>query len=88
MKVILDGLMIHTKDDLHNTFAQAMAFPEWYGRNLDALHDCLTDIHEDSQIIIYNYPQLEEHLGIYTQGLRAVLRRAEESNPFIHVFFC
>ncbi len=22
----------------------ALSFPAWYGRNLDALHDCLTDL--------------------------------------------
>lgn len=25
------------------SLGKALGFPEWYGRNLDALHDCLTD---------------------------------------------
>ena len=31
-------------DELHTQLAQALSFPAWYGNNLDALHDCLTDI--------------------------------------------
>lgn len=26
-----------------HTLGQALAFPDWYGANLDALHDCLAD---------------------------------------------
>ena len=29
---------------LHEQLAQELCFPEWYGKNLDALHDCLNDI--------------------------------------------
>ena len=32
------------RSDLHKAFADALAFPDHYGNNLDALHDCLTDI--------------------------------------------
>lgn len=85
--MILDGTLIHTKAELHDTISQALAFPQWYGRNLDAMHDCLTDIHEDTEILLQNYAQLASHLGIYAHGLRAVLRRAEENSPYIHVFY-
>lgn len=27
-----------------DAIAAALAFPEWFGRNLDALYDCLTDL--------------------------------------------
>ncbi|WP_203863650.1 barstar family protein [Planobispora rosea] len=33
-----------TEDDLHRDFAQALDFPAYYGRNLDALNDCLDDV--------------------------------------------
>ncbi|MCQ2419384.1 MAG: diaminopropionate ammonia-lyase [Clostridia bacterium] len=87
MKVILDGLMIHTKADLHDAFAQALQLPEWYGRNLDALHDCLTDIHEQTQIVLCNYPQLEQTLGPYAHRLQTMLRHAEQTNSFIRILF-
>ena len=34
------------KDSLLKAIGRAFAFPEWYGANLDALYDCLTDLPE------------------------------------------
>lgn len=34
------------KDALLKAIGRAFAFPEWYGANLDALYDCLTDLPE------------------------------------------
>ena len=36
----------------HDTLAEAFGFPEYYGRNLDALHDCLCEIGEDTAIVM------------------------------------
>ena len=33
-----------TEDDMHDAFAAALDFPDYYGRNLDALNDCLRDV--------------------------------------------
>lgn len=33
-----------TKADALDAFGEALSFPEHYGRNLDALHDCLRDV--------------------------------------------
>ncbi len=48
-KIIIDGAKIATKDELHDTLAAAFGFPEWYGRNLDALYDCLTTYPADCE---------------------------------------
>ena len=32
-----------TKDAIHASIAQQMHFPDYYGANLDALHDCMND---------------------------------------------
>jgi hypothetical protein len=34
----------HDRDALHSAFATELAFPNYYGRNLDALNDCLSDL--------------------------------------------
>jgi RNAse (barnase) inhibitor barstar len=33
-----------TEQQMHNAFAQVLEFPGYYGRNLNALNDCLSDI--------------------------------------------
>ncbi|WP_211357244.1 barstar family protein [Nocardioides rubriscoriae] len=40
----VDGAHVATAPELHDALAAALGFPDWYGRNLDALHDCLGDL--------------------------------------------
>ena len=44
MEYELDGTAIRGKDDFYDAVAAALSFPSWFGRNLDALHDCLCDL--------------------------------------------
>ena len=44
---IIDGKLIKDREMLHRILAELPGVPDWYGRNLDALHDCLTDIQEE-----------------------------------------
>ncbi len=82
-EVIIDGAVIHTKDNLHDTFAKELGFPEWYGRNLDALYDCLTDLNEDVLIRLEDFDDLEEHLPVYAGIVVRIVRRASRENPRI-----
>lgn len=45
----LDGELI--KKDGHDYLAEALDFPDYYGKNLDALYDCLCEIEADIEII-------------------------------------
>nr|WP_246044886.1 barstar family protein [Rhodococcus oryzae] len=40
----IDGSRWTSADDMHTAFATAMSFPSYYGRNLDALSDVLSDV--------------------------------------------
>ena len=83
---ILDGRTIETRDQLHATLQQALELPDWYGRNLDALYDCLTDSHTALSIEFQNREALTEHLGRYGKALEQVIRDAAEENGNIKVF--
>ncbi|WP_305094470.1 barstar family protein [Prescottella sp. R16] len=41
---LLDAADWSTTQDLHEAVASALDFPSWYGRNLDALNDLLSDV--------------------------------------------
>ncbi len=45
----LDGELI--KKDGHDYLAEALNFPDYYGKNLDALYDCLTEIDCEIELI-------------------------------------
>lgn len=40
---LLDGSMMDSRENLHSHLYMQFALPEHYGRNLDALWDCLTE---------------------------------------------
>ena len=46
--VTLDASRWSDEGIMHNDFAHAFAFPDHYGRNLDALFDCLRDVADES----------------------------------------
>lgn len=85
-KIVLDGLEIGKIEDVHALFIQALGMPEWYGRNLDALFDCLTSLGEDIAVHLCHREVLEERLGRRGTALTALLRRAGVENPHIKLF--
>lgn len=81
IEVKLDGEKIRDRGELHSCLASALGFPSWYGANLDALYDCLTDINADTRLVICHGDELAEKLGIYKERLFRVLYQAAEDNP-------
>lgn len=79
----LDGRKIKDRAMLHDTLAELLHFPDWYGRNLDALYDCLTDIQEEMELQILYRNAMEEHLGEYADFLINVIGMASKENPKI-----
>ncbi len=82
---ILDGNKLTNRELLHNALAESLNFPNWYGRNLDALYDCLTDFHEEAEIRILHEASLKENLGNYALLLLKVLQEAARANPRIRL---
>jgi ribonuclease inhibitor len=82
---IIDGAHIASRRELHKILAESLEFPQWYGNNLDALYDCLTDEHEEIQIELRNAREMEQNLGIYAARFKKVLSDASAENPRIKV---
>ena len=77
MKAItIDCTGMQSKEQLHRAFASALSFPAWYGNNLDALHDCLTNVCEPTRISLPGFREL----GSFALGFRLVLEDAEAEN--------
>lgn len=80
-EIILDGLELQSLEEVHDRFARALALPEWYGRNLDALFDCLTEQSEPVTVRLLHQEALEDRLGRRGLALVRLLRRAAAENP-------
>lgn len=85
MICILDGKKIENREMLHDLLIDSLGLPEWYGRNLDALYDCLTDVSEEMEIQFLHTGEMEERLGSYAVSLMKAVRMAAEDNRRIHL---
>lgn len=82
-EIILDGLELASMEEVHNRFAWALDLPAWYGRNLDALFDCLTERSDEITVRLLHRRALEKRLGRRGPALVRLLQRAGEENPHI-----
>lgn len=85
MEIFIDCAAIASREALHHTFASALSFPAWYGKNLDALYDCLSGI--CACIHLQHWEQAEAALGNYGKNARRVLCQAAENSEKLEVFF-
>ena len=81
MTVVLDGKAMVDRVSAHSHLADRLNLPTWYGRNLDALYDVLTEIGEETEIILTEPAAVAEQMGKYGEALLAAMQEAAEENP-------
>ena len=79
MQLILDGKRLRYRCRVHRVLARKLGFPAWYGRTLDALYDCLTDLHEDTELVLVNWTATN------LLSMRQVMEDAAADNPHLTV---
>ena len=70
---------------LHNYLRSVLALPVYYGANLDALYDCLTELDAVTELVVPAVIADEAHLGWYGEQLLQVLQDAAEANEALTV---
>lgn len=75
MKIILDGKKMTSKEEAHAYLKETLDLPPYYGRNLDALYDCLTE-RRDLEIEVQDADRMLQALGSYGEKLLEVLRES------------
>lgn len=71
---------IETKQQLHEIIAESLCFPDYYGKNLDALFDLLTERSEETLIEIENFESLRKRFGIYADAFLDTISDASKEN--------
>ncbi len=77
MEIILDINQFCTRSRAHAYLKEMLAFPEYYGENLDALHDCLTSLGPTHIRFQGKVPSS----GEYYQKILRVFRDSARENP-------
>ena len=85
MTVILDGKAMLDRVSAHNHLVERLELPTYYGRNLDALYDVLTEIGEETQILLSDPAAVVAQMGKYGEALLATMQEAAEDNPKLTV---
>ena len=85
--IVIDGSQMSGRQAAHQHLAERLSFPGYYGRNLDALYDCLTERTADTRLELHHVPALEAALGDYAGALLDTLRDAARDNPRLQVEF-
>lgn len=80
----IDLAEVTSPDQLHDLFAKAFQFPEYYGRNWDAFDECIRDIELPAQVQIVGLERLRarmpseaEHLKQCVDAFVAEFRRRD-----------
>jgi len=76
--VYLDADRLKDRVQAHEYLAEMLSLPEYYGKNLDALYDCLTEL-KDCRIVIL-YTQETELSDTYGEKIVSVLEEAAREN--------
>ena len=86
----LDVVTVQAEENLFENLAQALAFPDWFGRNWDALEDVLGDLSwrkGDGHVVVFRTYPAGEDFGILVDVLRTTAEYwAARGKPFFAVF--
>ena len=81
----LNGLFMTTKERAHRHIKRRLRLPDYYGCNLEALCDCLTEIGEPTEITLRHAAYMRRRLGEYGVRLLSALLACTNENPRLQV---
>lgn len=81
--IILDAAMLRERLPAHEYLKEALALPDYYGKNLDALYDCLTELGETE----IQFVNLDAAGDSYFSRVLDLFQEAREENPRLHLSF-
>ena len=83
MKIILNLKPAQSPMEAQEYLLHALSFPDYYGKNLDALYDMLTTWSQPASFVL-RLPEGGD-MGAYGKKLRRVFEDAAAVNGMIHV---
>ena len=86
-RIRLDADRLTNREDMSDYMQKVFSFPEYFGRNLDALNDCLEEVDEEYNIVLDRECIRKICSDPYAYKVLLVMGRAAENNPNLHILF-
>lgn len=84
MKTIrLDAARLRGRTEAMDLLERELDLPDWWGRNLDALHDCLTDLCQPLRLELENRDAATA--AFFGRRLLRVLEDSARENPCLEL---
>ncbi len=83
----IDLMNISSRDEFHDLLEKELPLPEYYGRNLDALADVLSESGQGWDIIFYNSAFFEEAEKSYFKKLQKLCSHMMEEISDMRIRF-
>lgn len=80
MRIVLDACRMEERNEAQTYLQEMLDLPEHYGKNLDALYDCLTEL-TDVEVAFEN----QDQAGDYFKKVYRVFRGAAKENPELKI---
>lgn len=74
----LDFNEMTDRDTAHDYLRSQLPLPDWYGNNLDALYDCVTEWQDVELLLLHT-----QSVDGYSKQILHVLTDAAEENPSV-----
>ena len=72
-KFVIDASLFTSKTQAHEVMKKEFRGFEYYGNNLDALADCLSELGKNSCVVLTNDDDMRKNLGSYARRLISVI---------------
>ena len=83
----IDATQFRSRKEAHLHMKEVFSDYEYYGNNLDALHDVLTSVRRDAEIDVCGLEFSRLYIGEYADSIKRVfLDSAEENSHLTFVF--
>ena len=83
----IDLTDVESAEELHALLRERLPLPGYYGSNLDALYDVLTERADGWSLVLSGIDTAEAVLGSYFGRFRRMLEHAAQDNPRFTVSF-
>ena len=87
MQITVDLTEVRSKEAFHDKIRESLDCPSYYGCNLDALYDVLTDYSQSLQLDFVGFVDFAQDLPGYSSAFKEMCLEAMAENSMLQICF-